>query len=128
MYALMCAFPTLKPPITSSRRGNRRPPPPTTTHHLNNICLYLLPHVPFLCVLQVYQRGRWSQVGGECVDEVIHGCFNNGTCVGKQQPTNQPTNQLVHACVAIAVLELTTNRNRYLNVTLILTQFSSPSS
>ena len=31
---------------------------------------------------KVYQRGRWSQVGGECVDEVIHGCFNNGTCVG----------------------------------------------
>eukprot|EP00937_MAST-01D_sp_MAST-1D-sp2_P007042 g7042.t1 len=25
--------------------------------------------------------GRWFQEGGECVDEVIRGCYNNGTCV-----------------------------------------------
>lgn len=25
--------------------------------------------------------GRWDQTGGECVDEVIRGCYNNGTCV-----------------------------------------------
>jgi hypothetical protein len=30
---------------------------------------------------RVTESGRWAQVGGECVDEVIHGCFNNGTCV-----------------------------------------------
>ena len=24
---------------------------------------------------------RWRQQGGECVDEVIRGCYNNGTCV-----------------------------------------------
>jgi hypothetical protein len=26
--------------------------------------------------------GRWMQAGGECVDEVIRGCYNNGTCIG----------------------------------------------
>ena len=25
--------------------------------------------------------GRWLELGGECVDEVIRGCYNNGTCV-----------------------------------------------
>jgi len=30
---------------------------------------------------RVHEHGRWSQIGGECVDQVIHGCFNNGTCV-----------------------------------------------
>lgn len=25
--------------------------------------------------------GRWTVEGGECVDHVIRGCFNNGTCV-----------------------------------------------
>jgi hypothetical protein len=25
--------------------------------------------------------GRWYEEGGECVDEVIRGCYNNGTCV-----------------------------------------------
>eukprot|EP01038_Epipyxis_sp_PR26KG_P004469 gene4469-6320_t len=30
---------------------------------------------------RVTQRGRWKQSTGECVDEVIRGCFNNGTCV-----------------------------------------------
>jgi hypothetical protein len=24
--------------------------------------------------------GRWFQEGGECVDEVVRGCYNNGTC------------------------------------------------
>jgi len=28
-----------------------------------------------------YARGRWFQDGGECVDHVVRGCFNNGTCV-----------------------------------------------
>jgi len=25
--------------------------------------------------------GRWRQAGGECVDRVVRGCYNNGTCV-----------------------------------------------
>ena len=25
--------------------------------------------------------GRWFQEGGECVDQVVRGCYNNGTCV-----------------------------------------------
>ena len=26
--------------------------------------------------------GSWVEEGGECVDQVIRGCYNNGTCVG----------------------------------------------
>jgi hypothetical protein len=29
----------------------------------------------------VVAQGRWSEVGGECIDYVLDGCFNNGTCV-----------------------------------------------
>eukprot|EP00957_Ditylum_brightwellii_P046958 3564685-Ditylum_brightwellii.AAC.1 len=25
--------------------------------------------------------GRWNQRGGECIDHVLRGCYNNGTCV-----------------------------------------------
>lgn len=25
--------------------------------------------------------GRWDERGGECIDEVLFGCYNNGTCV-----------------------------------------------
>ena len=25
--------------------------------------------------------GRWFEEGGECVDEVVRGCYNNGTCI-----------------------------------------------
>ena len=25
--------------------------------------------------------GRWKEKGGECVDKVIRGCYNNGTCI-----------------------------------------------
>jgi len=25
--------------------------------------------------------GRWDTAGGECVDHVVRGCFNNGTCI-----------------------------------------------
>jgi len=28
-----------------------------------------------------YSIGEWSNDGGECIDHVIRGCFNNGTCV-----------------------------------------------
>lgn len=30
---------------------------------------------------KAYPTGRWFQDDGECVDEVVRGCFNNGTCV-----------------------------------------------
>jgi hypothetical protein len=26
-------------------------------------------------------QGRWLEAGGPCVDTVLNGCFNNGTCV-----------------------------------------------
>lgn len=29
--------------------------------------------------------GRWDAAGGECVDHVLRGCFNNGTCVAPGQ-------------------------------------------
>jgi hypothetical protein len=31
--------------------------------------------------LRVYPLGRWKEVGGKCVDQVIRGCYNNGTCI-----------------------------------------------
>lgn len=31
--------------------------------------------------LRVIDQGRWAEAGGQCVDEVIRGCANNGTCV-----------------------------------------------
>eukprot|EP00598_Pedospumella_elongata_P012679 CAMPEP_0185006192 /NCGR_PEP_ID=MMETSP1098-20130426/83933_1 /TAXON_ID=89044 /ORGANISM="Spumella elongata, Strain CCAP 955/1" /LENGTH=2045 /DNA_ID=CAMNT_0027534327 /DNA_START=353 /DNA_END=6490 /DNA_ORIENTATION=+ len=30
---------------------------------------------------RVNSRGRWKQASGECIDNVIRGCANNGTCV-----------------------------------------------
>lgn len=30
---------------------------------------------------RVRHQGRWTVVGGECIDQVIRGCYNNGTCV-----------------------------------------------
>lgn len=30
---------------------------------------------------RVYSRGRWMEAGGQCVDQVKRGCFNNGTCI-----------------------------------------------
>ena len=30
---------------------------------------------------KVTSIGRWRAAGGECVDHVVRGCFNNGTCV-----------------------------------------------
>jgi hypothetical protein len=30
---------------------------------------------------QVTSVGRWDNFGGECVDEVVRGCYNNGTCI-----------------------------------------------
>lgn len=30
---------------------------------------------------RVEQQGRWREAGGQCVDEVIRGCYNNGTCI-----------------------------------------------
>ena len=30
---------------------------------------------------KTYSRGQWDQSNGECVDHVIRGCYNNGTCV-----------------------------------------------
>ena len=29
--------------------------------------------------------GRWNQNGGDCVDMVVRGCYNNGTCVAPHQ-------------------------------------------
>lgn len=29
----------------------------------------------------VTSRGRWKSEGGECVDYVMRGCYNNGTCI-----------------------------------------------
>ena len=29
----------------------------------------------------IYERGRWKTDGGECVDYVLRGCYNNGTCI-----------------------------------------------
>ena len=31
---------------------------------------------------QAHPFGRWTEDGGQCVDHVIRGCFNNGTCIG----------------------------------------------
>lgn len=28
-----------------------------------------------------YSVGRWFEEGGACIDDVLKGCFNNGTCV-----------------------------------------------
>jgi hypothetical protein len=33
-------------------------------------------------VFKVTHLGRWVAAGGECVNEVVRGCFNNGTCEG----------------------------------------------
>jgi hypothetical protein len=30
---------------------------------------------------RVTAAGRWVETGGECIDHVMDGCFNNGTCV-----------------------------------------------
>lgn len=30
---------------------------------------------------RVFSLGRWDPAGGECVDQVIRGCYNNGTCI-----------------------------------------------
>jgi hypothetical protein len=35
--------------------------------------------------VKAHASGRWFQEGGECVDQVVRGCFNNGTCVGPNQ-------------------------------------------
>jgi len=32
--------------------------------------------------LRVISKGRWKASGGECIDQVIRGCYNNGTCIG----------------------------------------------
>ena len=32
-------------------------------------------------IWRVYSEGTWDEEGGECIDLVVHGCFNNGTCV-----------------------------------------------
>lgn len=32
-------------------------------------------------IWQAVGSGRWFEKGGECVDHVLRGCFNNGTCV-----------------------------------------------
>lgn len=34
---------------------------------------------------KAYPLGLWFQEGGECVDHVVRGCFNNGTCVRPNQ-------------------------------------------
>ena len=34
---------------------------------------------------RVISRGRWKQAGGQCVDQVVRGCKNNGTCIGPNQ-------------------------------------------
>lgn len=39
---------------------------------------------------RVEGEGRWEQEGGDCVDEVIRGCYNNGTCTGPNQCTCAP--------------------------------------
>lgn len=31
--------------------------------------------------IRVQHDGRWKSSGGTCVDEVIRGCYNNGTCI-----------------------------------------------
>ncbi len=31
--------------------------------------------------LRVLSDGRWTETGGECIDFVLDGCYNNGTCV-----------------------------------------------
>lgn len=31
--------------------------------------------------LRVTARGRWNQQGGDCIDQVVRGCANNGTCI-----------------------------------------------
>ena len=30
---------------------------------------------------KIYSKGRWNTLGGECIDTVLRGCYNNGTCV-----------------------------------------------
>ena len=30
---------------------------------------------------RIISAGRWEESGGECVDQVVRGCFNNGTCI-----------------------------------------------
>lgn len=30
---------------------------------------------------KVISSGRWKKTGGECVDYVVRGCYNNGTCI-----------------------------------------------
>lgn len=32
-------------------------------------------------IFRAFARGRWRPAGGECVDHVLRGCYNNGTCV-----------------------------------------------
>ena len=32
---------------------------------------------------------RWNTNGGECIDTVIRGCYNNGTCAGYDQPAGK---------------------------------------
>ena len=35
--------------------------------------------------MRVIHRGRWNVKGGECIDQVLRGCYNNGTCVAPNQ-------------------------------------------
>ena len=34
---------------------------------------------------RAYPVGTWSSKGGQCVDHVHRGCFNNGTCIGPNE-------------------------------------------
>ncbi|KAA0152321.1 hypothetical protein FNF29_03887 [Cafeteria roenbergensis] len=46
-----------------------------------NTTFSFLPRVVFTDK-RVISDGRWVAPGGECVDQVLLGCFNGGTCVG----------------------------------------------
>jgi hypothetical protein len=52
-------------------------PTPNTTHSF-------LPRVLY-SDKRVTADGRWEVPGGECIDEVLLGCFNGGTCVAPNQ-------------------------------------------
>ena len=48
--------------------------------HVQDTDLAYRPRV-FYNDLRVLSKGRWTETGGHCVDQVVRGCYNNGTCI-----------------------------------------------
>lgn len=70
----------------------------TNLHPVNDLELAYAPRVIYTSS-RVIAAGRWKEQGGECIDHVLDGCFNNGTCVS-------PDTVRVFTCGSECSLEL----------------------